>query len=51
MRHFEEGAGKEGSPIGRHAAFISRDLYTIEKIRKKFQLYKTFFPANNYFFS
>ena len=39
---FEKGSAKEGSPIGNHGEFFSRELYTIGKPWTKFQLYENF---------
>ena len=44
MRHFEKSSEKEGSAIGNHGTFFSRDLYTIGKLWTKFQLYNLLFP-------
>ena len=44
MRHFEKSSEKEGSAIGNHGIFFSRDLYTIGKLWTKFQLYNFLFP-------
>ena len=49
MRHSEKGPGKEGSPIGNHGAFFSRDLYALGKLWTKLQLYKKFFPQTMVF--